>query len=258
MAFYGIIADSKLDEGDVMIRVVIVEDDKETQLLIKKILRDLDVFRNEEIKIDYFTKYTSELKEVIKDQADRKIYIMDIELASKVSGIDIARFIRENDWESEIIFVTNHDKMFETAYRGVYEVFDFIEKFHEMETRLKKDLKTIFKRNFDNKMFKYRNNNFSIQIYYRSITYIYRDKETRKIIVNTDKNHYSVIMPLTDSLNFLDDRFKMVHRACIVNTDRVESFNWSKGFFVLDNGAKVDMLSKKFKKEIEEYNERNS
>lgn len=240
-----------------MIKIVVVEDDKQAQIEIKNILRKLDIFKDEEIKIDYFTKFTSGLKEIINDITERKIYILDIELETKVSGIDIAKYIREKDWESEIIFITNHDKMFETTYRNVYNVMDFIEKFHDMEPKLKNDMKTIFKRNFDNKMFKYRNSNFSLQIYYRSITYIYRDKETRKIIINTDKTNYSLIMTLTESLNFLDSRFKMVHRACIVNMDRVETFNWSKGYFILDSGEKISMLSKKFKKEVEEYYERN-
>ena len=63
-----------------------------------------------------------------------KIYILDIEIPNSKSGLDVARKIRENDWESEIIFITSHDKMFETAYRNVYEIFDFIEKFHHLES----------------------------------------------------------------------------------------------------------------------------
>lgn len=238
-----------------MIRIVILEDDKQTQLNIKKILREMDIFKDEEINIEYFTKFNATLKEIIKDTSEQKIYIMDIQLDSKISGIDIAKYIRENDWESEIIFITNHDKMFETAYRSVYNIFDFIEKFHNMEPRLKKDLKIIFNRNFDNKMFRFNSRNISLQIYYRSITYIYRDKEERKIIINTDNNSYAINLSITEALNYLDDRFKVVHRACIVNTDRVEAFNWSKGYFVLDNGEKVYLLSKKYRKEIENYNE---
>lgn len=241
-----------------MVKIIVIEDDKDTQMEIKNILRKIDVLENEEVKTEYFTRYTQNLKEIIQNTSEHKIYILDIELETKVSGIDIAQFIRENDWESELIFITNHDKMFETVYRNVYEVFDFIEKFHGLEQKLKKDIKKIFQKNFDNKMFKYRNNNFSIQIYYRSITYIYRDTQSRKIIINTDKTDYAIMMPLTDSLNLLDNRFKMVHRACIVNTDRVETYNWSKGYFILDNGKKVDLLSKKFKKEVEEYYERNN
>lgn len=241
-----------------MVRIVVVEDDKEVQLAIKKILRKLDIFKDEEVKIEYFTKYTNNLKEIINNSAERKIYILDIELETKVSGIDIAKYIRESDWESEIIFITNHDKMFETAYRSVYEVFDFIEKFHDLENRLKKDINEIFKRNFDNKMLMFNSRNISLKIFYRSITYLYRDKDSRKIIVNTDKTQYSMNLGVNDALNYLDDRFKIVHRACIVNTDRVEAYNWAKGYFVLDTGEKVPMLSKKYKKEVEEYYERNN
>lgn len=241
-----------------MVRIVVVEDDKEIQLAIKKILRKLDIFKDEEVKIEYFTKYTNNLKEIINNSAERKIYILDIELETKVSGIDIAKYIRESDWESEIIFITNHDKMFETAYRSVYEVFDFIEKFHDLENRLKKDINEIFKRNFDNKMLMFNSRNISLKIFYRSITYLYRDKDSRKIIVNTDKTQYSMNLGVNDALNYLDSRFKIVHRACIVNTDRVEAYNWTKGYFVLDTGEKVPMLSKKFKKEIEDYYERRN
>ena len=181
---------------------------------------------------------------------------MDIELESKVSGIEIAKYIRENDWESEILFLTSHDKMFETAYRSVYEIFDFIEKFHQMEKRLKKDLKIIYRRNFDNKMFKYKNRNIDIQVFYRSITHLCRDKETRKLIINTDKNKYAINLNLAEALEYLDERFKQVHRACIVNTERVEVYNWGKGYFVVDNGKKVYMLSKKNKKEIEKQTQK--
>ena len=48
----------------------------------------------------------------------------------------------------------------------------------------------------------------------------------------------------------LDGRFRQIHRACIVNKDRVNQFNWSKGYFQLDNGEKVDLCSKNYKENI--------
>lgn len=237
-----------------VIKIIIVEDEKETQKELKRIVRESE--EEEEIEIEIYSKFDTELKERIKDVTERKIYIMDIELETKVSGIDIAKYIREKDWESEIIFITTHDKMFETVYRNIYEIFDFIEKFHHMENRLKKDLKIIYKKNFDNKMFKYKNRNIDIQVFYRAITHIIRDKESRKLIINTDNNNYSLNLNVTDSLKYLDERFKQIHRACVVNTERVESYNWSKGCVVLDNGKRINMLSKKYKKEIEGENVR--
>ena len=171
-----------------MVKFVIVDDDvkelEKVESLIYEVVSDAKVIK--------FTKITSELKAEIQNTDEHKIYILDIELANKVSGISIAKLIREVDWESEIIFVTNHDKMFESTHRSIYEVFDFIEKFHDFDKRLKKDIREIIKRNFDNKMFKYNANNVELNVYYRAILYIYRDTEERKLVIVTPNNKYKV------------------------------------------------------------------
>ncbi len=249
---YDIIATSKHKEGlSNMTSFIIVEDDKKTQDTIKEVLRRVVISKDNSIDIKYFTKYTKELKKIIDDNSFRKVYIMDIELETKTSGIEIAKMIREKDWESEIIFITCHDKMFETVYRSVYEVFDFIEKFFNMEKRLEKDIELIFKKNFDNKMFTVSNRNVDLQIYYRAITYITRDKEERKVLIHTDTNVFKLNMTLNDIISLLDDRFIQTHRSCITNHQRVHEWNWPKNHFILDNGQKIEYLSKKYKKEVE-------
>ena len=130
-------------------------------------LKDKMKYINVHIRLDNCQDVLKEIKKI----DEHKIYILDIELANKVSGISIAKLIREVDWESEIVFVTNHDKMFESTHRSIYEVFDFIEKFHDFDKRLKRDIKEILKRNFDNKMFKYNANNVELNVYYRAILY---------------------------------------------------------------------------------------
>lgn len=111
---YDIIATSKHKEGlSNMTSFIIVEDDKKTQDTIKEVLRRVVISKDNSIDIKYFTKYTKELKKIIDDNSFRKVYIMDIELETKTSGIEIAKMIREKDWESEIIFITCHDKMFD-------------------------------------------------------------------------------------------------------------------------------------------------
>ena len=234
-----------------MIKFIVIEDDKKYQAKVKEILKKITFDIDEEINISFYQKMTPKLREDILDKTDRKIFIIDIELENNYSGVQIAKMIRERDWESEIVFMTNHDKMFETVYRNVYKVFDFIEKFHYFESRLEKDIKEILKMNFDNKMFIYHGRNIDLQVFYREILYIYRETEDRKVIIVTSKNKFAISMSIQDSLEKLDDRFKMVHRACIVNTDRVQEFNWSKKYFVLDTGEKVYMLSKKYRKEVE-------
>lgn len=231
-----------------MVRVVVVDDDKEELEHIKDLL---DEVVKEEKEVVTFTRLTDRLKKEIQNTDLRKIYVLDIEIGHKVSGISIAKLIRDVDWESEIIFITNHDKMFESVHRTVYEVFDFIEKFHEFDKRFKKDIQTILKRNFDNKMFVYKTNNIELNLYYKSILYIYRDTAERKLVIVTDSNKYMIGLSIKEIIPYLDYRFVKCYKSCIVNTARVQENNYKDGYFTLDNGEKVYMLSKKCKKDLE-------
>ena len=233
-----------------MIKFVVVDDDKEILSEVKDIIREVTFDSDEEIVIDTYSKYDSKLDKEINNNNERKIYILDIELDGNKSGIQIAESIRSIDWENQIIFMTNHDKMFETVYRKVYEVFDFIEKFHDFKSRLAKDLKTIISKNYDNKLFVYRSRNVDLKIYLKNILYIYRDKEERKVVIVTDHNKFTVAMGVQEIMGYLDTSFVIVHRACIVNKKRVQKYNWSEKYFVLDSGERVDMLSKKYKKDV--------
>ena len=227
-----------------MIRFVIVDDDKEEIVHIKSLL---DEVVKEDKEVLSFSKFNTELKKEIENKDVRKVYILDVELNDKISGINIAKLIRDTDYENEILFITNHDSMFESVHRGVYEVFDFIEKFHDFDKRFKKDIKDIIKRNFDNKMFNYKVNTVELSIYYREIMYIYTDE--RKLVIVTPTNKYTVNMTIKEMLTLLDDRFKQCHKSCIVNTDHIEKKDYKNGYIILDNGMKVDFLSKKLMKD---------
>lgn len=231
----------------IMVKFIVVDDDSKEIEHVCSLIHEV----TDDAKILKFSKITDELKKEIQNVDEHKVYVLDIQLANKISGITIAKLIREVDWVSEIIFITNHDKMFESAYRNVYAVFSFIEKFHDFDRRFKKDVKAILKRNFDNKMFKYNANNVELNLFYRAILYITRDTEERKLVIVTPTNKYKITMTIKEMLNLLDKRFVQCHRSCIVNKDHVEEKNYNKGYFILDNGEKLYLLSKKYKKLME-------
>ncbi len=232
-----------------LVKFIIVDDSKEEIVHIKSML---DEVVKTEKEVLAFTKVDAKLKKEIQNVDSRKIYILDIELGRGISGINVAKLIRDIDWESEIIFITNHDKMFESAHRTIYAVFDFIEKFHDFDKRFKKDIKDILKRNFDNKMFIYKGKNgIELSIYYKAILYIYRETEDRKLVVVTNTNKYMLTMSIKDIFEYLDDRFVQCHRSCIVNKMHITEKNYKDGYFTLDTGEKIYFLSKKYKKELE-------
>ena len=230
-------------------KFIVVENDSKTATEIKEIIRKV-TFNYQPVSIETYAKVTEALLKTVLNNAEPKTYILDIELDCQTSGITLAKKIREKDWESHIIFITSHDKMFEPVYRTIYEVFDFVEKFHEMNKKLERDLETIIKQKFDNKLFYYSAKNTDLQLFLKDITHIERDTNERKLIINTTFNKFIINMTISQILGKLDSRFKQCHRACIVNTERVVKFDWQKKLFILDNGAKIPLLSKKYQENV--------
>ena len=234
-------------------QVIVVEDELKDQKSIKEIIREFSFENNCDIEITYFKKYDESLQNEINNCSYRKVYIMDIELDGSLSGMEIAEKIRENDWDSEIIFVTTHDQYFDKVHRQILEVFDFIEKFQDMENRLERDIRLILDKKADKKMLKINGNHVDVDIYMRNILYILRDKEERKSIIYTDTDDvtFKVSNSLVDLLEKLDSRFVQTHKSCIANKTRMIERNYAKGYFILNNGKQVDYLSRKYRKGID-------
>lgn len=230
-----------------MIKIVIVEDEENWIELYEKVINEVLFESNKEYKIYTFKKYNSELKSIINDNSEPKIYLMDLQLDIKHTGMDILREIRQKDWDSEIIVLTNHDRMFETVHKEIFKTFDFIEKFDDIEKRLKRDIKKIISMKDDYDKFIYETRKISLQIYLKDIIYIYRDTIDRKLVIKTTNNEFIVSMTFQNILKYLDKRFKQCHRSCVINEDRIEKKNYVEGYFITDTGEKVDMLSKKYR-----------
>lgn len=229
-----------------MIKFVIIDNDDKFIKIYEDIINELLFDSRQDYAIFTFKKYNSELKEIILDNSEPKIYILDLELDIRISGMDILKEIREKEWDSEIIVATNHDRMFETVHKEVIKVFDFIEKFDNLEKRLKNDLRLIINKKYDIEKFIFQNKKFSLQIYFKDILYIFRDTVDRKLIIKTTNNEFLVNLSIREILNMLDKRFIQCHRSCIYNNDRVNVKNYSLGYFITDTGEQVNMLSKNY------------
>lgn len=232
-----------------MIKFIIVDDEDKWLKEYERIINEVLFKSDKEYEINSYKKYCEELKNQILDNSEQKIYLMDLELDPKHTGMDILREIREDDWDSEIIVLTNHDRMFETVHKEIYKTFDFIEKFDEFEKRLKKDLKKIISKKFDNGKFIFNTRKISLQIFYKDILYIYRDTVDRKLVIKTTNNEFIVGISINEIIKKLDGRFTQCHRSCIINEDRITEKNYVNGYFITDTKEQVHMLSKKYRED---------
>lgn len=118
-----------------MVNFIICED---SEVILE---RNIDVINkvmfnnNIEYRIYKFDSYNEELKNIILEKLENKIYILDIELGYD-SGIDVARKIREKDLNSFIIVSTVHTEYMPYALKSKLLIFDYVSKLNDYNNNL--------------------------------------------------------------------------------------------------------------------------
>lgn len=236
-----------------MINFIIYEDDPSFRKKYIGIILKIMGNKQDEYKITEVSEYNETIQEAI-NSIGKKIYILDIDVPKK-SGMDLAREIRNSgDWNSQIIMVTTHDSLQQTAFTSRLLTLDFISKFDELNIKLKKALLTSYLIHTSDKSLKIKKNNEVKQFYYDDILYIKKDPKDIDIdIVLKDNSHNKVPVAINQIEEELlnDIRFFKSHRSCIINLSKVKSLNISEG--TIDFGKeKIDLFSREARKKYKE------
>ena len=233
-----------------MINFVVSDDnDKFRQKVIDQIKKYMNN-HNFNYNIHEFNDYDKNFIKVVKSDLTNVIYVLDIEAPSR-SGIDVARIIRKNDLESPIIFLTGHQELGNLVLARNINILSFINKFDNFASRLRLSLDTAMKLMNKRQMLRFEDRGSIYSIDYNKILYITTDTVARKTIIVTDNNEYRVNNPMSYFLEILNNDFCQSHKSCIINKRRVSNINNNSNIIIFDNGVSIDLLSNKYKKEID-------
>ena len=227
---------------------VICDDEVFFRNKINEVINKIYMTNDEYYHVNIFDKFDKKFSDIIND-GNKKIYILDIEIQDGISGIDIARKIREKDWESTIIFLTSHSELGYEALKAQIMLLDFISKYDNFEECVEKTIrKAITKMNHTN-VLKFNFDGLSYIIHLEDILYIVKETVDRKCIIKTLYNEIEVNKSLSYFINNLDDRFVMPHRSCIINKDKVTKVDWKNNIIYFDD-ISIDLISRDKKKEL--------
>lgn len=235
-----------------MLKFIICEDNKEeadlAALMINKAMAPYDF----EYRIKKFALYTKELKDIIEDNNDQKVYILDVELG-KVSGLEIASKIREKDWDSFIIFTTINREAKNDVFYSRLLVIDFILKNSFYEKRLKETIDQVL--NIINKkrvlIYTYKSSVYRIP--FETILYIEKIPIVKKCTIVTESgNKFDYPGTVTEIGEKLGPNFIQTHQSGIINIDKIKSVDFNGNTITLINNEKIGLLANSHKKELKE------
>lgn len=235
-----------------MINLVVCDDEKEFRKKVVKVIDKIFMKNNFEYTVNEFDSYNKKFEEFINQPIASKIYILDIEMNNSISGIDIARKIRKNDWNSIIIMVTSHADMGYEALKAQIMLLAFISKYDECDKNLTAVLKKAIAKIDNKKVLMFESNGISHRIYVDDILYITKDTVDRKCVIRTTYNEFSVNRTMNQMIEELDNRFYLAHRSCLVNTEKIKKIDWKQNIIYFGNDEKIDLLARDKKKGLKE------
>lgn len=231
---------------------VICDDEKLFRSKIHKIIDKIYMNNDEYYHVNEFSGFTDSFSKLINDGRP-KIYILDIEIKDDISGIDIARKIRREDWESIIIFITSHHELGFQALKAQIMLLDFISKYDDCEVNLEKSIKKAIMMANSKKTIKFNSDGISYIIHLDDILYIVKDTVDRKCLIKTTYNELEINKTLSYLMEQLDNRFYLSHRSCIVNTSRINKVDWKNSIIEFSTGDTIDLISRDRKKGLKKY-----
>lgn len=235
-----------------MLHFVVCDDNVAVRENVNKVITKLMLPTDVEYKTLMFSQYDKNFSQLIDKKVGKKIYILDVEINS-YSGLDIARKIREKDWESIIIILTAHYELAYDAFKNRLMLLDFISKFDNYEHNLYDVLKLALKASDVKKQLAVESNRTLYKIDMDDILYIMKDTARRNSIIKTFSKEYSVPLTLSEITTMLPENFVQTHRACIINRENVKNIDFKENTITFNNNEQISLLSKTYKKEVKKY-----
>lgn len=236
-----------------MIRFIICEDNTNFLNKIADVVQKIMLPTKFDYKIHKFNEYNENLEKIIENTTDEKIYILDVEMP-RISGLEIASQIREEDEESIIIFLTCHPECKSDVFYSRLLALDYIQKGQLWDDRLKDTLLYITKklerkRTID---FKYQGSLFRIP--YEEVNYIEKIQDLKKCIIYTiDDKEYEFPNNIAYLERTLGPSFYKCHKSIMVNVENIKHINYQDNTIIFKNNESAYIISNRQKKGLREY-----
>jgi len=233
---------------------IIYEDEQVSRNVYKEIILKLVGGSNEQYRIIEIEKYDKKRIKEIMALEGRKIFILDIEVPGK-SGLDLARDIRKayDDWDSQMIIVTNHHQFESNRFIGRLLMLDFVSKYYSCEEHLKDALEDAMHILDKGKCFSFTIDGELYKIPYHSILYIEKDKDEEKVLLVTKTMKKLIKMSISKIWKELegDSSFFKSSRSCIVNIHNITKVDFERRIIKFGK-IETSSLARDRKKELKE------
>lgn len=234
-----------------IIHVYLIDDEFAYRKRLQEIIETFSLFTGnfslQVISVNEQDSFFSELDEFVIN--DNDIFLLDIDLQTYYSGIDIAKKIRQKNQQSFILFLTNsEDKGIDVINRGI-QATSYLIKGVTSDPRILEESFTSIKNEILHRLqdrdsyLSFKKFGQVIFVKYEDILYIKSMTGIRNMIVIHTKDSEQVV---EGTINKLKDTIKSSDlytelKSYIINLNHIGSLERSTGLIIFDDGHELEV-----------------
>ena len=228
-----------------MLKFALCDDNIHILDKLEKMLNNIFTKNNFDALVAYKTNNTKDMLNFVSNNKV-EVIMLDINLKSDTTGLQLAEAIRKINKDSYIIFTTGHLEYAMIAYK--VKTFDYLAKpitydrLEETVIRLFEDVNGQPKR-----YIKIDNKNTIIDA--SEIQYIKRDG--MKLIFHTSSRDYDAYSSFAKIQDTLPKNYKRCHKSCIANLSQIKDVEPVSGIITFKDGSTCE-IGPKYKSDLME------
>lgn len=228
-----------------MLNFIICDDNIHILNKLSKMLESIFIKHNFEANIAFISTTANEVLDFVNSNKT-DVLILDINLKSNITGLELARKVRETNKNCYIIFTTGHLEYAIVAYK--LKTFDYLpkpitsERLEDTIVRLFEDISGLPK-----KYIKIDNKNTMVDE--NEIQYIKRDG--MKLVFHTTNKDYEVYTSFNKIMDILPSNFVRCHKSYVANINKIANIEPITNTIFFENNSSCD-IGPKYKNNLME------
>lgn len=228
-----------------MLNFVICDDNLNILDKLSKMLENIFTKNNFEAVVSFKSDNTSDILNYM-DNNIVDVLMLDINLKSNKSGLELAEEIRKRNKNCYIIFTTGHLEYAMVAYK--FKTFDYLAKpitYDRLEDTVKRLFEDVY--GMPKKYLKLDNKNTIIDE--SEIQYIKRDG--MKLVFHTSSRDYDIYSSFNKFQDKLPENYIRCHKSFVANINKIKDVEPVSGTITFEDGQTCD-IGPKYKNEFME------
>lgn len=215
---------------------VLCDDNSKLLDNLSKMLEIIFIKHSFDAQILFSTSKAEELIDYIEKNNKMDVLILDINLHSDMTGLQIAQLVRKHNKNCYIIFSTAYFEYALVAYK--YKTFDYLCKPITRE-RLEETILRLFEDASGSHTNYIKIDNKNTIINENEVQYIQRDG--MKIIFHTSNRDYEIYSSFTKIQDKLPNNFVRCHKSFIANVNNITKLEPNSNMIYFNNDSSCDI-----------------